>query len=318
MRAARFHSFGAPDQLRIEEVPSPDGSSAGAVVRVLASGINASDAKNVQGRFPQTTLPRTPGRDFAGVVVAAPSQEWIGRAVFGSGGELGFTRDGAHSELISVSESALCPKPEKMTFEEAGCAGVPFVTAYLALRKADLQSGETVAVVGAAGAVGSAAVQIARWWGARTIGIERKRRGETGGDAVYTSETAAGAGVRALTEGRGADVCIDTAGLITDGLRCLAHGGRMVAITAPANPRVTIDISAFYRGEMQLAGINSLKLDSTACAEILRVLIPGFESGALSIEPAIGAFPLDRVVEAYAAVLYHSAPGRCVLLPAAN
>src|SRR5262249_8354204 len=150
----------------------------------------------------------------------------------------------------------------------------------------------------------------ARWWGARTIRIERTRRGEADGDAVYTSETAADAGVRALTQGHGADVCVDTAGLITDGLRCLAHRGRMVAITAPANPRVTIDILAFYHGEMQLAGIDSLKLDSTACAEILRLLTPGFESGALSIEPVISAFPLNRVVEAYEAVLYHSAPGR--------
>jgi NADPH:quinone reductase-like Zn-dependent oxidoreductase len=316
MLAARFHSFGSPDQLNIEEVPSPDGSAPGVVVRVFASGINPSDAKNVQGRFPQTTLPRTPGRDFAGVVIADPSEQWIGRAVFGSGGELGFTRDGAHSELISVSESALCLKPETMSFEEAGCAGVPFLTAFLALRKADLQAGETVAVLGAGGAVGSAAVQIARWRGARTIRIERKRRAESDGEAVYTSETAADAGVRALTEGRGADVCIDTAGLITDGLRSLAHRGRMIAITAPANPRVTIDMRAFYRGEMQLAGIDSLKLDSTACAEILRLLAPGFESGALSIEPAISTFPLHRVVEAYAAVLYHSAPGRCVLLPA--
>lgn len=315
MRAARFHRFGTPDQLTIEEIPGPNGSGPGAVVRVLASGINPSDAKNVQGRFPQTTLPRTPGRDFAGVVVEASSEEWAGRAVFGSGGELGFTRDGAHSELIYVPETALCPKPDNMSFEEAGCVGAPYVTAWLAIERADVKPGETVAVIGAAGAVGSAAVQIARWRGARAICVERTPRPDATADVVYTAEKSAAAGVRALTGARGADVCIDTAGLVADGLRALARGGRMMVITAPSNPRVAIDIFAFYRGELQMAGIDSLKLDSAQCGEILRSLVAGFESGALWIEPAIRAFPLECVVEAYSAVLYHSAPGRCVLLP---
>lgn len=318
MLAARFHRFGAPEQLKIEDIPAPNGSAPGAVIRVVASGINPSDAKNVQGRFPQTTLPRTPGRDFAGVVIEASNDEWVGRAVFGSGGEFGFTRDGAHSELIYVPETALCPKPDNMSFEQAGCVGAPYVTAWLALQKADVKPGETVAVIGAAGAVGSAAVQIARWRGARVICVERAPRPDATADVIYTGEKSAAAGVRALTGGSGANVCIDTAGLVAEGLQALARGGRMIVITAPANPRVAIDILAFYRAELQMAGIDSLKLDGAQCGEILRSLVPGFESGALWIEPPIRTFPLEGVVDAYSAVLYHSAAGRCVLIPAAN
>jgi NADPH:quinone reductase-like Zn-dependent oxidoreductase len=317
MLAARFYRFGTPDQLTIEDIPAPDGSGPGAIVRVVASGINPSDAKNVQGRFAQTTLPRTPGRDFAGIVVEASNPKWVGRPVFGSGGEFGCTRDGAHSELIYVPESALCPKPDNMSFEQAGCIGAPYVTAWLAIQKADVKPGETVAVIGAAGAVGSAAVQIARLRGARVIGVERgPRRDST--DVIYASEKSAAACVRALTGGSGADVCIDAAGLASEGLQALARGGRMIVIAAPANPRVAIDMLAFYRSELQIAGIDPLKLDGAQCGEILRSLVPGFESGALWIEPQITTFPLERIAEAYSAVLYHAAQGRCVLLPAAD
>ncbi|HZT40456.1 MAG TPA: zinc-binding alcohol dehydrogenase family protein [Bryobacteraceae bacterium] len=318
MLAARFHRFGTPDQLTIEDIPAPDGSGPGAIVRVVASGINPSDAKNVQGRFAQTTLPRTPGRDFAGVVVEASNHKWVGRHVFGSGGEFGCTRDGAHSELIYVPESALCRKPDNMSFEQAGCIGAPYVTAWLAIQKADVKPGETVAVIGAAGAVGSAAVQIARWRGARVIGVEQGSRREAAADVICANEKSAAACVRALTGGSGADVCIDAAGLASEGLQALARGGRMIVIAAPANPRVAIDMLAIYRSELQIAGIDPLKLDGAHCGEILRSLAPGFESGALWIEPKITTFPLERIVEAYSAVLYHSVQGRCVVIPAAD
>jgi NADPH2:quinone reductase len=315
MRAARFHRFGVPDLLTIEDIPTPEISASEVLVKVMAAGINPSDAKNIQGRFPQTTLPRTPGRDFAGVVVQAARSELIGQAVFGSGGELGFTRDGAHAENIVLPERAVCPKPDTLTFEQAACAGVPYVTASLAIAKAALQAGETVAVIGAAGAVGSAVAQLARWRGAEVIRVEHHRREGAGPDAIFASEKPIDAAVRARTGGRGADLCVDTAGLIDDGLRLLARGGRLIVITAPSNPRVAIDILAFYRNELHLAGVESLRLDSIACAETLRSLLPGFASGALSVEPAITTYSLDDAVAAYSAVLYHSNSGRCVLLP---
>jgi len=96
MRALRFHEFGAFDKLKVEAIPDPQPKPAEVVVRIRAASLSPSDAKNVLGRMEGTTLPRTPGRDFAGVVVNGPSQ-MIGSEVWGTGGDIGFTRDGAHA-----------------------------------------------------------------------------------------------------------------------------------------------------------------------------------------------------------------------------
>jgi len=91
MRAIRFKAFGDPSVLEMAEITAP--TIGDATVLTMAASINPSDVKNVAGAMKQTTLPRTPGRDFAGVVEAGPA-EWIGAAVWGTGGDTGFTRDG--------------------------------------------------------------------------------------------------------------------------------------------------------------------------------------------------------------------------------
>ena len=101
MRALRFNSFGPPSKLAIVEVVRPAPRFGEVLVQVQAAGINPSDVKNVAGRFKQTGLPRTPGRDFAGVVVDGPSTV-EGVEVWGTGAELGFTRDGTHAEFVRV------------------------------------------------------------------------------------------------------------------------------------------------------------------------------------------------------------------------
>ena len=92
MQALRFHAFGAFDKLQVETIPDPRPGAGEVVVRVRAASVNPSDAKNILGRMEGTTLPRTPGRDFAGVVVDGPSS-MIGAEVWGTGGDIGFTRD---------------------------------------------------------------------------------------------------------------------------------------------------------------------------------------------------------------------------------
>ena len=101
MRAIRFEAFGDPSVLQVTEVARPGRRREDALVRVIAASINPSDVKNVAGAMSQTTLPRIPGRDYAGVVEAGPA-EWIGAEVWGTGGDAGFTRDGTHAELIAV------------------------------------------------------------------------------------------------------------------------------------------------------------------------------------------------------------------------
>src|ERR1700756_865363 len=101
MQALRIHEFGSFEKLRVESLPDPRPDGGDVVVRVRAASLNPSDAKNVLGRMEGTTLPRTPGRDFAGVVITGPSH-MIGEEVWGTGGDVGFTRDGAYAELLLV------------------------------------------------------------------------------------------------------------------------------------------------------------------------------------------------------------------------
>lgn len=140
MQAVRFTRHGKPDVLTVETVPTPLPGEDEALVRIEAASINPSDVKNVHGLMEQTTLPRTPGRDFAGVVEAGPAS-WIGAEVWGAGGDTGFTRDGSHAEYILVPVASLRRKPKTLSFDQAASAEVNFITAWKGLIDgADLQA----------------------------------------------------------------------------------------------------------------------------------------------------------------------------------
>src|ERR671927_511750 len=123
MQAVVIERFGAPSELRQTEVPRPDPGEGEVLVEIHAAAVNRSDVLNARGSFPLTTLPRIPGRDFAGVVVEGP-QELVGTDVWGTGGgELGFTRDGSHARYLAVSRGAVVPKSDTLTLEEAAASG---------------------------------------------------------------------------------------------------------------------------------------------------------------------------------------------------
>src|ERR1700722_15773831 len=173
MLALRFEATGSLDRLVVRDLPKPVPNPGDVLIQVKAAAVNPSDIGNVLHGMHETTLPRTPGRDFSGILVVGPAR-WIGKAVFGSGGNLGFGRDGSHAEFVSVPESAILPMPQRLTFEQSAAVGVPYITAWAALVKvAKLQREETVLITGAPGAVGSAAVRIARKGGPRVIGTVR-------------------------------------------------------------------------------------------------------------------------------------------------
>jgi len=331
MQAVRFARFGGPEVLELAEVRAPAAEGGEAVVRVEAAGVEPSDVKNVAGAFPATALPRVPGRAFAGTVVDGPA-EWIGRRVWGTAGDLGFGRDGAHAELVRFPAAALRARPGGLTPAQAALVPVPYVTAWAGLVDgAGVQAGETVLVVGAAGGVGSAAVQLARWRGARVIGVVRRAlpdglpaaarpdevvRADLLGDAPEALGGALGEAVRALTGGCGADVGFDAVGgpALAEHLGALAPGGRMAVIAATGDRRATIDVLDFYRRGLRLVGVNSVRYDAQAAARVLEAVAPGFESGALAA-PRVGrAFYLERAREAYEAVAAGGA-GRVALVP---
>jgi len=320
MWALRLHEFGSPTALRIEELAAPTPIGDEVLVRITAASVNPSDAKNVRGFMHQTRLPRTPGRDFAGTVVAGQS-DLIGKEVWGTGGDLGFTRDGSHADHLLLPAAAVVLRPTGLSAEAAASSGVTFVTAAYGLREAALNEGQTVAVIGVFGGVGGAAAQIAKRAGARVIGIARSAPPTdlpatfAGVTFVDSSREDAADAVRRVTGGRGADIVYDTVGgaMLLEALKLLAHRGRIIEISAGRDPKVTIDIRDFYHQEARLVGVDSLSLDAVQCASILQDVARGFEAGDLTPPPIAATYPLEQAARAYEAVEAGKGEGRHVL-----
>jgi NADPH:quinone reductase-like Zn-dependent oxidoreductase len=321
MKALRFDRFGDPEVLRVETVPNPRADAVDAVVAVCAASINPSDVGNVAGRFPYTTLPRTPGRDYSGVVLDGPA-DWIGAEVWGTG-DAGFRRDGSHAACIAVPVASLRRKPATLTHPQAASIGVTFAAAWLGVVEyAGLQAGETLVVIGASGGVGGAAVQIGRWRGARVIGIDRVAPDPAAPAArmaeriITPAPEEAAAAIRDLTGGRGADVVLNAVGGPTfePSLGMLAHRGRLAVLSSPGQRRQSFDLLDFYHNESRMFGVDTLKWDMTESARILEALTPGFADGTFEAPIIDRAVSLEDAVAAYKAVAA-GARGRVVLVP---
>jgi NADPH:quinone reductase len=314
MKALRFAEFGSPSVLRIEEVAIPEPGEGEALVHVRAAAINPSDIADVAGRFKKTTLPRTPGRDFAGVVVTGKQHE--GEEVWGSSPDLGIVRDGSHAEYVVVPADTLSLKPKRLSMAQAAAIGIPFITAWASLvSAAQIQNGEIVLIVGAAGAVGQAATQIAKWRGARVIGAHTTSEPIQGTESVINTKTDdLRERVLELTEGRGVDAVFDTVGgpMFEPALRSLRSGGRQVAISSAGEPRVSFNLMDFYHNFSRLLGVDSYGLTPRQVAEIAGELRPGFEEGILR-PPVIEIVPFENAVDAYSRLLAKQAKAKQVL-----
>ncbi|MBR0824328.1 zinc-binding alcohol dehydrogenase family protein [Bradyrhizobium manausense] len=292
------------------------------LIEVKAAAVNPSDVKAATGLMPYAVFPRTPGRDYAGVVIDGPAGT-IGREVFGSSGDLGIRRDGTHATHLVVEADAVVEKPASISWEEAAGIGVPFVTAMEGFRRAGVpKAGETVLVMGVNGKVGQAAVQIATWQGARVIGVVRKAEAYEGHsnatiEVIDASATDIATRVRELTSGKGADIVFNTVGdpYFQAAHKSLALRGRQILIAA-IDRIVQFNILEFYRGQHTYVGIDTLGLSSTATGAVLRDLGPGFASGHLKPFPikANAIYSLDRAKEAYVAVA-GSSRDRVILRP---
>ena len=294
------------------EIETPARGNDQCLIEIHGSGVNPSDAKAILGKMPNLTWPRTPGRDYAGIVVEGPG-DLVGKEVWGGGGgDIGMSRDGAHAQFLVVEAQAIREKPAGVSLLEAAGIGVPFTCAYMGLIDgAQVQAGETVAVFGANGKVGEAAIQIATMTGARAIGIERQGsvyRGHASGpvDIIDASAGDIREELMDRTEGRGADIIFNTVGspYFDVGCACMAKKARQIIISTFAE-EVPIDLKRFYRGNHRLIGVSNIDLDRFDTADMLGKLAPGFDSGALKTYPA-GAgqvFGLEHAGEAYRAVL---------------
>ncbi len=287
------------------------------LIEIRAAAVNPSDVKAAIGMMPYAVFPRTPGRDYAGVIIEGPAA-MIGTAVFGSSGDLGIRRDGTHATHLVVEQGAVVTKPEGITLAEAAGIGVPFVTALEGFRRAGMpKPGETVLIMGLNGKVGQAAAQIATWRGARVIGVVRRPEpyaGHASADITVIDSSAGDVAtkVRALTDGKGANIVFNTVGdpYYQDAHKSTAILGRQILISAVDN------IFEFYRGRHTYVGIDTLALTSPQTGDVLRELAPGFAAGALKPFPILptAIYPLTEAARAYVAVL-GSSRDRVILDP---
>lgn len=299
MKAVRIHRFGDPSVLQYEDVDDPKPAPGEVVVAVKAAAINHLDLDVRSGvsRWP-VSLPHIPGTEFAGEVVEAGAGTKLkaGTRVIAFEGtcgsceycttardnlcsaatHFGLTVDGGYAQFVCAPERGLIPVNGDLPHASAATAQLSFGTAYhMLVSRACLQPGETVLVNAAASSVGTAAIQVAKWRGARVIasaGSAAKLAAlrDLGADDVidYSSEPLDEA-VLSRTKNRGVDVVFEHVGgeLFERVLRCVARDGRIVTCGAHAGETVALDIIPFFRRQLSLLGSRRVTSD-----ELRRVL----------------------------------------------
>ncbi|MDN4543983.1 zinc-binding alcohol dehydrogenase family protein [Pseudomonas sp. C32] len=306
MKALQFDKTGDLSALRYVDVATPVPGADEVLVEIKAAGLNPSDVKNVLGRFPYTTLPRIPGRDFAGVVVAGP-QALIGQEVWGTGRELGFFADGTHAQFVKLPANGVALKPVHLSFAQAASLGVPYTTAWDALERSLVTAGTTLLVIGG-GAVGSAALALAKVRGARVLAAARrpeqvKDLQAQGYQTIQLDKPEdLGAQVNAVYAG-GAEVIFDTTGFwLPASVAALATFGRIAIIAAPVDGHVQLPALGLYRKGGSVVGINSLLYGVQACAAMLDQFGKFFDEDLLPLPQGLLESPLAEGLERYAEV----------------
>ena len=322
MRAVLCKRFGPPESLVVEDVPSPVPGPGEVVVTVKAAGVNFPDVLIIQDKYQvKPPLPFSPGSEVAGIVKAVG--EGVTQAKPGDK-VIAFTTYGAFAEEVKTDARRLHPLPEKMDFATASSFGLTYGTSDHALRdRGAVTAGETVLVLGAAGGVGIAAIEIAKALGARVIACASTNEklavcGEHGADEGinYATEDLRER-IKQLTGGKGPDVIYDPVGgpYTETALRSIAWRGRLLVIGFAAGdiPRIPLNlpllkgcsIVGVYWGEFT-------KREPQQFADQLRQLGAWFAAG--TIKPHISArFPLHRTVEALQMMAARQVTGKVVI-----
>ncbi len=317
MRAARVVSLDGPSAVRVGEVDEPVAADGHVVVEVHAAGVAFPDVLQTRGRYQvRPDLPFVPGWEVAGTVRAAPD----GAAVRPGDRVAALPGRGGFAEVATVDPRMVFPLPDAVSFTVGAALPLNYLTAHFALvRRAALQPGETVLVHGAAGGVGTAAVQLAAALGARVVAVVSSPEKAVVAAAAGAHETVPVDGFRArvaeLTGG--VDVVVDPVGgdRFTDSLRSLRPEGRLVVI-------------GFAGGEIPTVRVNRLLLNNIAVVgagvgefwrhhpEFPRVqwddLVALLRAGRIT--PPIGStYPLVDAAAALAEIDERRATGKVVL-----
>ena len=303
MRAVRFHDYGPPSVLVVEDVERPRPKEGEVLVRVRAAGVNAIDWKFRAGYlkdFMPLELPHTPGLDLAGTV----DEVGVGVSDFSRGDDVFGRGAGAYAEYAIVPVTALAHKPASISFKQAATLPIGGVTAWAGLfEAAKLETGQRLLVQGGAGGVGSLAVQLGHWKGAHVItttstgNVDYVR--SLGADEVIDYTTA-----KFEEVARDVDVVLDTVGgEVTDrSWGVLKPGGILVVVAAMPDTE-----KAATHG-VRTSGVQSPELTRPVLEELAKLV----ESGSLT--PQVGpVFPLTDAARAHAVAETGHGRGRMVL-----
>jgi NADPH2:quinone reductase len=324
MKALRCNQHGGPELLTVEDIAAPVPKAGEVLVNVKAAGVNFPDTLIIQNKYQyKPALPFTPGGELAGVVTAVGdgvTRVRVGDAV------IGFTGWGAFAELAVLPAEGLVPMPKGMPFEIAGSFLMTYGTSWHALKdRAQLQAGETVLVLGAAGGIGIAAIEIAKALGARVIAAASSAeklqicRAKGADETIDYSREDLRERVRALTGGRGVDVvCDPVGGTFTEpALRSLAWRGRLLVIGFADGeiPRLPLNLP-LLKG-CAIVGVfwgDFLKREPDAAAADLRELSRLYAQS--SIAPLVSLrCPLEGAGGAIEALMKRQVIGKAVVLP---
>ena len=340
MKAIVFHQHGGPEVLKYEDAPEPALRATEVLVRVKACALNHLDLWVRRG-LPNVSipLPHVPGSDVAGEVaktgvdvttvkvgqrvVLAPGVTCGKCAACLSGHDdrcrqftnLGYMIDGGCAEFVKCPEVNCLPYPENLSFEEAAAGPLVFQTAWhMLVARAELQAGEDVLILGAGSGVGSAAIQIAKFFGARVIATAgtdeklAKARGLGADEVINHKSQTIRDEVRRITNKRGVNVVFEHVGTATwdDSVASMALGGRLVTCGATTGYDAKVDLRFLFSRQLSLLG--SYMGRKSELQTVMKLV------GAGRLKPIVDrVFPLAEAVAAHAYLEAGSQFGKVVL-----
>lgn len=316
---------GDGDTLRLEnDWPEPEFGEDDVLIRVKAAGLNFPDVLMIQGKYQfQPELPFIPGGEVSGVVEA------VGEKVtrFKPGDEVvSMGQTGGFCELSAANQLTVFPKPSALSFQEAAGVAITYFTSYYALKqRAELKAGETLLVLGAAGGVGTTAVELGKLMGARVIAaassdekLETCR--QLGADELINySETPLKDAIKELTAGKGVDVVYDPVGgdFSEQALRGMAWNGRFLVIGFAAGPIPSIPLNLALLKGCSIVGVFWGRFtgeEPEVNLQNIRDLWELFEAGKL--KPVVtDCYPLEQFRDAFTCMTERRARGKVILTP---
>jgi len=320
MRAQRITSLDGLEGLQLTEIPAPPADGR-LIIDVAAAGVSYPDVLMSRGLYQaRPDLPFVPGVEVAGTVRHAPAD-----CDFAPGDRvMAVTTLGGFAEVAAAPPALTCALPQQFNFEQGAGFLLNYHTAHFALtRRAALRPGQTVVIHGAAGGVGTAAIQVARCLGAEVVAVTSSAQKAdvartAGAQTVVDSAADWPSLLRSLNNGRGADVIVDPVGgdRFDESLRCLAPGGRVVVVGFTEGRIPTVAANRLLLRNISVVGAawgGWLRGDASLFATTAAALQPMIESGGA--RPIVGAtFPLAEAAAALRLSEERRAAGKVVVI----